>query len=141
MLQLFLRSWKSLWLGLKSTLVLFRKSGKNLCQLTAVLSGITKYQKYLNIPEIFQLRLIVWYICLVYYNMESFIQNITKLSEKSFTTSTCAYQGVRNVSFSENFAYVLNKWSLLRFINLLQGNVLFLYKTFSIFLFLWKLQG
>ena len=22
----------------------------------------------------------------------------------------CAYQGVRNVSFSENFAYVLNGW-------------------------------
>ena len=26
-------------------------------------------------------------------------------------TCTCAYQGVRNVSFSENFAYVLNEWS------------------------------
>ena len=24
----------------------------------------------------------------------------------------CAYQGVRNVSFSENFAYVLNGWSI-----------------------------
>ena len=24
----------------------------------------------------------------------------------------CAYQGVRNVSFSKNFAYVLNKWAL-----------------------------
>ena len=24
---------------------------------------------------------------------------------------TCAYQRVRNVSFSENFAYVLNGWS------------------------------
>ena len=24
----------------------------------------------------------------------------------------CAYQGVRNVNFSENFAYVLNEWSL-----------------------------
>ena len=24
-------------------------------------------------------------------------------------TRTCAYQGVRNVSFSENFAYVLNE--------------------------------
>ena len=23
----------------------------------------------------------------------------------------CAYQGVRNVSFSENFAYVLNEWT------------------------------
>ena len=27
---------------------------------------------------------------------------------------SCAYQGVRNVSFSENFAYVLNEWSLMR---------------------------
>ena len=26
---------------------------------------------------------------------------------------TCAYQGVRNVNFSENFAYVLNGWSLI----------------------------
>ena len=25
---------------------------------------------------------------------------------------TCAYQKVRNVAFSENFAYVLNEWSL-----------------------------
>ena len=24
---------------------------------------------------------------------------------------TCVYQGVRNVSFSEGFAYVLNEWS------------------------------
>ena len=24
---------------------------------------------------------------------------------------TCAYQGVRNVSFPENFAYVLSEWS------------------------------
>ena len=27
-------------------------------------------------------------------------------------TRSCAYQGVRNVSFLENFAYVLNGWSL-----------------------------
>ena len=41
-----------------------------------------------------------------------------KFSEKlTFLTPltrlrTCAYQGVRNVSFSENFAYVLSGWSL-----------------------------
>ena len=28
-------------------------------------------------------------------------------------TRTCAYQGVRNVNFSENFAYVLNEWPLM----------------------------
>ena len=27
-------------------------------------------------------------------------------------TLTCSCQGVRNVSFSENFAYVVNEWSL-----------------------------
>ena len=26
----------------------------------------------------------------------------------------CAYQGVRNVNFSENFAYVLNEWRPMR---------------------------
>ena len=26
-------------------------------------------------------------------------------------TRTCAYQGVRNVSFSENFANVIDEWS------------------------------
>ena len=29
-----------------------------------------------------------------------------------FQKGTCAYQGVRNVSFSESFAYVLNGWPL-----------------------------
>ena len=31
----------------------------------------------------------------------------------------CAYQGVRNVSFSENFAYVLNGWPLIGLCELL----------------------
>ena len=44
---------------------------------------------------------------------------IAKLSEKltfltpdthTLRTPTCAYQGVRNVSFSDNFAYLLNEW-------------------------------
>ena len=30
----------------------------------------------------------------------------------SLRTRTCLYKGVRNVSFSENFTYVLNVWSL-----------------------------
>ena len=29
------------------------------------------------------------------------------------STRTCAHQGVRNVSFTENFAYVLNELSLI----------------------------
>ena len=33
----------------------------------------------------------------------------TNVSYPLIHTRTCAYQGVRNVSFSENFAYVLNE--------------------------------
>ena len=33
------------------------------------------------------------------------------VSEKLTFLDTCAYQGVRNVSFSEKIAYVLNGWS------------------------------
>ena len=45
--------------------------------------------------------------------MEPFIKYVRKISLKTISnplirTRTCAYQGVRNVSFSENLAYVLN---------------------------------
>ena len=36
----------------------------------------------------------------------------TNISNPLIRIRTCAYQGVRNVSFSENFAYLLNGWSL-----------------------------
>ena len=39
------------------------------------------------------------------------MQNISKNSYPLICTRTCAYQVVRNVSLSENFAYVLNEWS------------------------------
>ena len=32
----------------------------------------------------------------------------TDISKPLIRTRTCAYQGVRNISFSETFAYVLN---------------------------------
>ena len=58
-----------------------------------------------------------------------FLLNIFRFCDHSFSTfakffqknniyyplickRTCAYQGVRNVTFSENFAYVSNEWSL-----------------------------
>ena len=41
----------------------------------------------------------------------SFI-DITQLRLIKNSTRTCAYQGVRNVTFSGNFAYALNEWSL-----------------------------
>ena len=37
------------------------------------------------------------------------IKYVRKIFQK--TNISCAYQGVRNASFSENFAYVLNGWS------------------------------
>ena len=36
----------------------------------------------------------------------------TNISYPLIRTRSCAYQGLRNVSFSENFAYVLSGWSL-----------------------------
>ena len=41
-------------------------------------------------------------------NGDHSFRTYVKFSEK-LTLLTCAYQGVRNVSFSENFAYVLNQ--------------------------------
>ena len=39
----------------------------------------------------------------------------TNISYPLIRVCTCAYQGVRKVSFSENLAYVLNEWSPLFF--------------------------
>ena len=36
----------------------------------------------------------------------------TNISNPPIRTHSCSYQGVRNVSFSENFAYLLNGWSV-----------------------------
>ena len=40
------------------------------------------------------------------------LSTYAKFSEKLTFLTPCAYQGVRNVSFSENFAYVINGWPL-----------------------------
>ena len=40
-----------------------------------------------------------------------FSQKLTFLTSYVSRVRTCAYQGVRSVSFSENFAYVINEWS------------------------------
>ena len=42
-------------------------------------------------------------------------QNFRKIN---ISYPACAYQGVENVSFSENFAHVLNEWSLMEILNL-----------------------
>ena len=36
----------------------------------------------------------------------------TNISNPMIRTHKCAYQRVKNISFSENFAYVLNRWPL-----------------------------
>ena len=48
------------------------------------------------------LLLIKWYRIIHTVGTQDFPKNLR----------TCAYHGVRNVSFSEKFAYVLNEWSL-----------------------------
>ena len=46
----------------------------------------------------------VYYVCTVFRK--------TNIWNPPIRTRSCSYQGVRNVSFSENFAYVLNGWSV-----------------------------
>ena len=48
------------------------------------------------------------------HSISTYIHKIhrkTYISHPLIRTRTCAYQRVRNVSFSENCAYVLNEWS------------------------------
>ena len=46
------------------------------------------------------------YAILFYFFFEK-----TNIFYPLISTRTCAYQEVRNISFSENFAYILNEWS------------------------------
>ena len=56
---------------------------------------------------------------IVSFAQGSFIKYVRNISQKMYIsnplicTRTCAYQWVRNISFSENFAYGLNEWPLL----------------------------
>ena len=52
----------------------------------------------------------VVYGSFIYYVRKIFRK--TNISYPLIRTRTCEYQGVRNVSFSENFAYLLNGWTL-----------------------------
>ena len=44
----------------------------------------------------------------------TFSEKLTSITSWYAYVLTCAYQGVRNVSFVENFAYILNEWSLMK---------------------------
>ena len=41
---------------------------------------------------------------------ENFFEKLTFLTP-SYAQQTCAYQGIKDISFLENFAYILNEWS------------------------------
>ena len=62
-----------------------------------------KKSKYSQVcPSTFSLKMNSW------IEVDHSFSTFTKFYEKR---ATCAYQGVRNVSFSENFTNVLNQWS------------------------------
>ena len=57
-------------------------------------------------------------------------ENIRKVDTPFCTSCTCAYQRERNVSFSENFGYVLNGWpTILATFDLFEVLVVFRIKT------------
>ena len=60
----------------------------------------------------FLLDFFFFFTCLIVLRGHPF-SAYAKFSEKvTFLTFHDAYQGVRNVSFSENFTYLLNEWTL-----------------------------
>ena len=108
----------------------FQVNIKDQCHSDLLMTEIT-----IHIALSFILFLFIWTCaCLMYYSCKSsHLENSYELSDlrrdHSFSTygkcsekltfltpwyadvRTCAYQEVRNVSFSEDFAYVLNEWS------------------------------
>ena len=78
---------------------------------------------FLHYTSIFFWREVVKYCSKVYFDVCGSLGCISGLCEvihylrtENFFEKlrTCAYQGVRNVCFSESFAYVLNGWSVVR---------------------------
>ena len=77
-----------------------------------ILERFTLYLHYLQVSSWYLLTKIA--IC---WHQQQFNSTKGSFAKCSYTTllirtRTCAYQGVRNVSFSENFVSVLNEWSL-----------------------------
>ena len=82
----------------------------------------TKYWRVMNKGETLariELVFLFWIVeCIFHDNRGSFILYVREIFQKTnifyplICTSTCAYQEVKNVSFSESFAYILNEWSL-----------------------------
>ena len=61
---------------------------------------------HVEVHLIFSLVSSIKYVCKIFRK--------TNISNSLIRTCTCAYQAVRNISFSENFTYVLNGWPLYR---------------------------
>ena len=78
----------------------------------------TKYWRVMNKGETLariELVFLFWIVeCIFHDTRGSFILYVRKIFQKTnifyplICTSTCAYQEVKNVSFSESFAYILN---------------------------------
>ena len=64
----------------------------------------------------------------------------TNISYPLIGTCTYAYQGVRNISFSETFAYVINKWSLCFASKILERPCSRLHDIFSVIRIAWKIS-
>ena len=64
----------------------------------------------------------------------------TNISYPLIGTCTYAYQGVRNISFSETFAYVINKWSLCFASKILERPCSRLHNIFSVIRIAWKIS-
>ena len=78
------------------------KSGLKVTISKIILADMGNYQFFVRG---FQELLLGWGSSIKYVHK---IFRKTNISNPLIRTRTCAYQGVRNVSFSENFACVLN---------------------------------
>ena len=67
----------------------------------------------------------------------------TNISHPLIRTCKCEYYGVRNVSFSENLAYLLNEWSLTKeaLPGLLKKSILCFYSLTSVAKFLRRMRS
>ena len=75
---------------------------------------MTLMKKYFWLKEKIVIDMILQCLCKYFDKKGSFIKYVRKIFQKTNISNplirirTCAYQGVRNISFSEDFAYVLN---------------------------------
>ena len=60
----------------------------------------------------------------------------TNVSNPLISTRTCAYQGVRNDNFSDNFAYVPNVWPLSGKKFFAKGTLMQIWKSSYMFVFI-----